>query len=353
MMMTSLRILSAALLLGCSSAAPSHPSPDAEESPDPVTPDAATSKDAAAPVVRADGAAPGPDLPAASEPDTAPPASGGAPAMAVETVQIPASGEAVAMKTSLGMGELYLLKAWGSADVGGQKLDAEYAGTADEAGGMDVGLDIGMKQIHAAVHRTPTPAGPGRMKWFGPAREDHVYYMTVTGEGKPLSIKWTKPAGGAGALSVSLIPLSPAPPKLAAPLDMVMVPVAKMLVMSAMAPAAGKLYLLQASGYGKVGGGGTHMGDADYMDWQENGAGANEGEAGADFGIGVDEEMGPKMSGPLYKPRLRWWGPWRMDHTYYMVFTGTGKPIQFLYFDSGYGDNSPTDALTVKIFEAP
>jgi hypothetical protein len=36
-----------------------------------------------------------------------------------------------------------------------------------------------------------------------------------------------------------------------------------------------------------------------------------------------------------------------------MVFTGTGKPIQFLYFDSGYGDNSPTDKLTVKIFAAP
>jgi hypothetical protein len=35
-----------------------------------------------------------------------------------------------------------------------------------------------------------------------------------------------------------------------------------------------------------------------------------------------------------------------------MPFTGTGKPIQFLYFDSGYGDNGP-EKLTVKIFAAP
>ena len=42
-----------------------------------------------------------------------------------------------------------------------------------------------------------------------------------------------------------------------------------------------------------------------------------------------------------------------MDQTYYMVFTGTGKPTQFLYFDGGHGDNSPTDKLSVKIFEAP
>ena len=54
-----------------------------------------------------------------------------------------------------------------------------------------------------------------------------------------------------------------------------------------------------------------------------------------------------------YKPRLRWWGTWRKDHTYYLLFAGTGKPIQFLYFDSGYGDNGPMDKITVKIFPAP
>jgi hypothetical protein len=346
---------------GCSSAQPNHPAaPDAEDSIEP-TPDAGGSAkaDTAPPAPGDDAAIVVPADSAVSAPaDSAPPTTnGGAPAMAVETVEVPASGDMVTMKTSLAMGELFLLKAWGTVDLGGQKVDAEYAfGTgmpADEVGGMDVGVDIGMKQIHAMVHRTATPAGPGRMKWQGGYREDHAYYMTVTGEGKALSLKLAKMGTGSGAVSVALIPLSPTPPKLAEPMDMVMVPVTKTMVMSAMSPQSGKLYILQASGFGKVGGGGTGQGDADYMDWQTNGAGANEGEAGADFGIGVDELPGPKMAGALYQPRMRWWGPWRMDHTYYMVFTGTGKPIQFLYFDSGYGDNSPTDKLTVKIFEAP
>jgi hypothetical protein len=132
-----------------------------------------------------------------------------------------------------------------------------------------------------------------------------------------------------------------------------MVPVQKTVVSGTVATASGKQYLLQASGAGKVGGGGLKMGDAEYMDWDEVGNRANEGEAGADFGIGVDELEYTRMGGAAYKPRQRWWGPWRKDHTYYMVFTGTGKPIQFLYFDSGYGDNSPTDKLSVKVFEAP
>jgi len=96
-------------------------------------------------------------------------------------------------------------------------------------------------------------------------------------------------------------------------------------------------------------------GDSEYMDYDAAGTKYNEGESGADFGVGVDEiEVGlqPRGAGG-YKPRLRWWGPFRKDHTYYLVFAGTGKPIQFLYFDSGYGDNSPTDKLTVKVFAAP
>jgi hypothetical protein len=363
--MTAPRLFVATVLVAaCSSAqpGPGADSPDAGEDPTPAA-DAAPAKppkDSAAPVLEADAAALAADQAAPADPDAAGgmPSPGGAPAMAAETVQVPASGDAVTMKTSIGMGEIVLLKAWGTVEVGGQKLDAEYGFGAgmpsDEAGGMDLGVDIGMKQIHAAIHRTATPPGPGRMKWLLGYRDDHVYYMTVTGEGKPLALKLAKPAGAAtGSISVALIPLSPTPPKLAAPLDTVMVPVAKTMVMSAMAPQAGKLYILQASGFGKVGGGGTHMGDADYMDWQENGAGANEGEAGADFGIGVDEVQGPKMAGAGYQPRMRWWGPWRMDHTYYMVFAGTGKAIQFLYIDSGYGDNSPTDKLSVKVFDAP
>jgi hypothetical protein len=334
---------------------------DAGDGPE-LTPDAGSGTrkldSAGAPAVNPDAevAEPADGAPMTAD-ATAPTSVGGAPAMAVETVPVPASGEPVTMKTSLAMGEVYLLKAWGTVDLGAQKVDAEYGfGSgmpADEAGGMDLGIDIGMKQIHPMVHRTPTPPGPGRMKWQGGYRDDHVYYMTVTGEGKALSLKLDKTGTGSGALSVALIPLSPTPPKLAEPLEAVMVPVTKTMVMSTMSPQSGKLYILQASGYGKVGGGGTGQGDADYMDWQANGAGANEGEAGSDFGIGVDELPGAKMAGAGYQPRMRWWGPWRMDHTYYMVFAGTGKPIQFLYFDSGYGDNSPTDKLTVKIFEAP
>jgi hypothetical protein len=36
-----------------------------------------------------------------------------------------------------------------------------------------------------------------------------------------------------------------------------------------------------------------------------------------------------------------------------MLYAGTGMPIQFLYYDSGYGDNSATDALQVAIFPVP
>jgi hypothetical protein len=112
---------------------------------------------------------------------------------------------------------------------------------------------------------------------------------------------------------------------------------------------------VQASGQGKVARGATNFGDAEYMDYDAEGTRYNEGEGGADFGVGVDEVMvGLQPRGPGgYKPRLRWWGPWRKDHTYYLLFAGTGKPIDFLYFDSGYGDNGPMDKITVKIFAAP
>jgi hypothetical protein len=297
--------------------------------------------------------------PDAAAPVETPPSAG-----ALETVQVPAAGTAVAMKTSLDMGQLFLLKATGSADFGGQKVDAEYAFggamPADEMGTADYGVDIGMLQIHAKVHTTVTPPGPGRMKWGvagGTYREDHVYYMTVTGEGKALSLKLTGPGGaGTGAVTVALFRLSPAPPTaLGNAIDSVDVPFTKTMVMSAMTPENNKLYILQASGTGKVGGGGTALGDAEYMDWPADGSKYNEGEAGADFGVGIDESEVLGQKGPGgYKARLRWWGPWRMDHTYYMIFTGTGKPIQMLYFDSGYGDNNmPMDKIVVKIFPAP
>jgi hypothetical protein len=346
----ALTITFATTLLACAPAA-KHP----------VLPgDAASTPPPPPPPQPSDSAAPAPDT-ALPSPDTSPPlpADGSAPptpAIGLETIQVPASGAAVTFKTSLDAGEIFLLKATGAIDLGGQKEDAEYsfgAGMpADEAGGVDLGVDIGVLQVHPQVHTTVTPPGPGRTKWFGAYRDDHVYYVTVTGEGKPLALKAAK-AGTSGSIAVSLLRLSPAPPALGKELETVMVPVTKTIVMSAMATDAGKLYVLQASGAGKVGGGGTHLGDAEYMDWDEAGTRKNEGEAGADFGIGVDEIDFARMSGAAYKPRLRWWGPWRRDHTYYMFFVGTGKPIQFLYFDSGYGDNSPTDKLSVKIFPAP
>lgn len=281
---------------------------------------------------------------------------------AIETVRVPASGRPVAFQTPLAPGEIYLLRASGVVDLGsGGRADAEFSVSAaptDQLGDTDIGVDIGMKQIRRHVHYTPTPPGPGRMKWSG-YRDDHLYYMTVTGEGAALSLRFRAPpaTSAAGEITVVLYPLSPAPPRLgpglARELDTVAIPITKTIVASALATVAGKVYLLQASGAGQVGGGGLTLGDAEYMDWDTEGNRRNEGEAGADFGIGVDETSFQKMRGPAYTPRQRWWGPWRKDRTYYMLFTGTGKPIQFLYFDSGYGDNSRTDQLAVRIFAAP
>jgi hypothetical protein len=277
-------------------------------------------------------------------------------------VQVPGSGEAVTMKTSLEMGQLYLLKATGFVDLGAQKVDAEYLfggdTPVDEMGMLDPGVDIGLLQIHPKAHTTVVPPGPGRMKWSPtrPYRDDHVYYVTVTGAARPLSLKLTKPAGaaGSGTIAVSLFPLSPAPPQgIGAEIDSVDVPFVKMMMLSK-PTVMGKQYLMQASGQGKVSTNG--LGDAEYMDYDPAGSRFNEGESGADFGVGVDESelLGQKPPPLGYKPRTRWWGTWRMDHTYYMLFTGTGKEVQLIYFDSGYGDNKgPGDHITVKFFPAP
>ncbi len=132
-------------------------------------------------------------------------------------------------------------------------------------------------------------------------------------------------------------------------------PVQKVTNMTKLVTQLGVIYLLQASGAGGVGGGGLKLGDADYMDWTADGTGKNEGEAGIDFGVGVDEPVVPMKgaTGGSYVPRRNWWGPWRMDHIYYLLFVGTGKPIALAYHDTGYGDNSKTDALTVKVFATP
>jgi hypothetical protein len=265
----------------------------------------------------------------------------------------------VAFTTRLAPGELYLLRASGVVEVGGNRHDAEFVGEGaaarDAVGAVDVGIDVGLLQVHPAVGYQAVPDGPGRMKWFGGARADHTYYMLVTGAGRPLTMRLmaTGTASPSGAITVALFPLSPPPPTLGPALDVVRVPVVKVTNTTAFATERGRIYVLQASGAGAVGGGGVRLGDAEYMDWGADGKGRNEGEAGADFGIGVDEPEVGTGRGAKYQPRQRWWGPWRADHVYYMLLAGTGKPIALTYHDSGYGDNSKSDALVVKLFPAP
>jgi hypothetical protein len=203
--------------------------------------------------------------------------------------------------------------------------------------------------------------------------------MWVTGKGMPLTLKLlTGAAGGSGAIQVSLFELGPAPPAmymlmngpkppLPPPpkigrdaLEVVTVPITKTVVSGKYVTDKNAVYLLQASGVGQVSNGmitpmSPHMGDAEYMDWPLSGAKFNDGECGAEFGIGVDEPQGPApcTGGVVYMHRKNWWGPYRNDHIYYMLHAGTGMPIQFLYYDSGYGDNSATDALEVAIFPLP
>jgi hypothetical protein len=220
------------------------------------------------------------------------------------------------------------------------------------------------------------------MKWYGGGfRADHTYYMWVTGAGKALTLKLLKssPAAGTGSIEVGLYELGAAPPALyqyapspapAAPpppkigreaLETIQVPLTKTVVTGKLATDKGAIYLLQASGAAQVSRGEVippdhlHAGDAQYMDWPATGTRFNDGECGAEFGIGVDETAGPApcTGGIVYTHRMNWWGPYRNDHIYYMLLAGTGKPISFLYYDSGYGDNTMTDTLTVKLFALP
>jgi hypothetical protein len=269
----------------------------------------------------------------------------------LESVQVPANGDAVTFKTSFGQGDLFLLKASGSVVLGAEIYDAEYAsdGTSatgtDLLDGTDVGVDVGLKwprQLKGVV--------PGRMKWFGGYRQDHTYYMIVTGNGQPLTLKLVTGGNqvGNGAITVSLFRLSPLPLKFPKPLETLPVSVLDETVQTTMTTSNSTVYLLQCSGSGKVGGGGLGQGDADYMDYEADGSGkVDVGDHNVDYGLGVDETDINKS------PRQNWWGPWRQDHSYFMLFCGTGQSIHFHYYDAGYGDNSPTDRLTVNIFPVP
>jgi hypothetical protein len=271
-------------------------------------------------------------------------------AAALESVQVPASGDAVTFKTSFDRGELFLLKASGSVVLGAEIYDAEYASEGGATGtdlldGTDVGVDVGLKwprQLKGVV--------PGRMKWFGSYRPDHTYYMLVTGNGQPLTIKLVTGGNqvGNGAITVSLFRLSSTPDDFPKPIETLPVSVLDETVQTTMTTSNSMVYLLRCSGSGKVGGGGLGQGDADYMDYKADGSGkVDVGDHNVDYGLGVDETDINKS------PRQNWWGPWRQDHAYFMLFSGTGQPIHFHYYDVGYGDNSPTDRLTVNIFPVP
>jgi hypothetical protein len=283
----------------------------------------------------------------------------------IESIQVSGNGEGAVFKTKLEPGELYLLKAAGAVVFASQRLDAEYvsgspagADAADKIAAVDVGIDVGVKEVLPATHRTPAPPSENRVKWFGDYRTDHTYYLLVTGAGESLSLKLAAPSAadkGAGAITVSLFRLDPE--KMGDPLETVNVPAReKIAVASKINVDAGAVYLLQAVGEVQVGGPGK-MGDAEFHDYHADGTGANEGEGGVDFGVGVDEPfVAVQASGSGHVFRKFKWGPYRTDHAYAMLYSGTGKPISFNYHDTGgksgaYLDNQ--GSLPVRIFRAP
>jgi hypothetical protein len=353
------------------------------DTPAPLDAPVATGDDGAADSPAGDGVAPVPD--GGSPPDAA-----AGPDTSIESISVGA-GAPVSFKTSLAQGATYLLKAAGSVDLGTLLVDAEFfyspgnTGWRDGEDPYDYGIDVGLLQPNPELHTTLQPDGPGRIKWYigGPAygfRSDHTYYMVVTGAGKPLTLTLMIPPGRtavSGAIAVSLFALggpppatytpmngpNPAPP--AAPkigrdaIETLQVPVMNSMATTRLTTDRSAIYLLEASGAGQVSKGAPtpaspHLGDAEYMDWPLSGAKFNDGECNADFGIGVDEPAPPPcMHAPAYSHRKTWWGPYRNDHVYYMLYAGTGAPLSFLYFDSGYGDNSPTDTLTMRVFPVP
>jgi hypothetical protein len=265
----------------------------------------------------------------------------------------------------LAAGQVYLLKASGVVTVGARRQDAEWAFAdgsepADRIGTIDVGIDVGLKQVPPALGRKPAPPSEDRLRWFGAYRPDHVYYLLVTGTGAPLGLRLLTAEPATGALTVAIYRLSPAPPGIGPPLETVMVPAReKVLVHSALRPAVGAIHLLQATGEVQVGGPGA-MGDAEFHDYHADGRGFNEGEAGVDFGVGVDQPEvgapGAPTTGSQHPQRHHKWGSFRMDHTYYMLHAGTGDAIGLNYHDSGgktgiYKDNE--GFLPVSIFPVP
>ena len=273
-------------------------------------------------------------------------AGGTIPGNAIDSVSVPASGTSVTFKTSLVNGELYLLKAIGAATVGTDQIDAEFQGSADSVGGIDVGIDIGTQKLRQ--NKT------GREKWAGPYNPSHIYYMVVTETGIPLTLKLTKSgtAAATGVITVALLKLSPYPPQITlALLDSIPIPVTQTIVHTKIKPTKSTVYLVQCSGQGQVGGTGG-LGDAEYDDYGGNtpnpAAAEDIGDCNTDYGVG----LGDTVSACNMVPKKYWWGLFRSDHIYYCLYTGTGNAISMSYFDSGYGDNT-TSTIKVKIYAAP
>jgi hypothetical protein len=291
-------------------------------------------------------------------PEPVPAASGPQP---LETIVLASR----ASSAPLAAGQMYLLKATGVVTVGNRRQDAEWtfadgSEPADLVAATDVGIDVGIKRVLPALGRKPAPPSDERLKWFGGYRPDHVYYLLVTGTGAPLSLRLISAEPPKGALTLAIYRLTPAPPAIGAPLETVMVPAReKVLVQSALRPAPGSIHLLQAVGEVQVGGPGA-MGDAEFHDYHPDGRGFNEGEAGVDFGLGVDQpeigSPGAATTGSQHPQRRHKWGAFRMDHTYYMLHAGTGDAIGLNYHDSGgktgvYKDNE--GFLPLSIFPVP
>jgi hypothetical protein len=186
--------------------------------------------------------------------------------------------------------------------------------------------------------------------WIVSKAMGHAVYKLVTGLGQPVVV--TCKNGGnqpvIGTLVAVAIPLSSDTAQSPRLLDTLQIPVTKQVVSSNIKSKKSQIYLICALGDARTGGGGLGRGDAEYMDYKADGTGNEDiGDANTDYGIGIDDLDG-KISPRKYK-----WGLWRQDHTYSTLYVGTGKLIKFLFFDSYYADNSPTDTLTVSIYAVP
>jgi rhamnogalacturonyl hydrolase YesR len=177
---------------------------------------------------------------------------------------------------------------------------------------------------------------------------NQVQYALIDGQGSAVTISSTGSFKKSKRFGYVIYDLTGKPTILGRPIETVHMPVIKQLVTSTTTTESGSVYVLNSDGDAQVGGAGLGRGDADYMDYGADGHGATDiGDFNTDYGLGVDD------TDPSISPRTHKWGAFRLDHNYYMIFVGTGKPIDFLYYDTNYGDNSTTETLTVNIYPAP